>query len=85
MDMPGVSKEQVMVLEEQNILIIRGKGEKKLEEEEESRRRYPSRIDLPPNLDKIDQIKAEVKNCVLKELVPKVEEEREDVFQVKID
>ncbi|KAK9291408.1 hypothetical protein L1049_019355 [Liquidambar formosana] len=87
MDMPGVSKEQVMVLEEQNILIIRGKSEKELEEEEEeeeSGKRYSSRIDLPPNLYKIDQIKAEMKNCVLKVLVPKVkEEERKDAFQVK--
>ncbi|KAK9289067.1 hypothetical protein L1049_017538 [Liquidambar formosana] len=58
-----------MVLEEQNILIIRGKSEKELEEEEDSGRRYSSRIDPPPNLYKIDQIKAEMKNCVLKVLV----------------
>ncbi|KAK9277772.1 hypothetical protein L1049_007319 [Liquidambar formosana] len=85
MDMPGVSKEQVKVSVEQNTLIIRGEGEKEAEEEE-SGRRYSSRIDLPPNLYKIDEIKAEMKNGVLKVVVPKVkEEERKDVFQVKID
>ncbi|XP_010937389.1 small heat shock protein, chloroplastic isoform X2 [Elaeis guineensis] len=84
-DMPGLGKEHVKVWAEQNTLIIRGEEEKEAEEEESSRR-YSSRIDLPPEAYKIDQIRAEMKNGVLKVVVPKVkEEERKEVFQIKID
>ncbi|XP_074317384.1 small heat shock protein, chloroplastic-like [Silene latifolia] len=84
-DMPGLGKEDVKVSVEENTLIIRGEGEKETEEEE-SRRRYSSRIDLTPNMYKVDGIKAEMKNGVLKVVVPKVkEDERKDVFQVQID
>nr|XP_017221576.1 PREDICTED: heat shock 22 kDa protein, mitochondrial-like [Daucus carota subsp. sativus] len=49
-------------------------------------RRYSSRIELPQNVYKVDEIKAEMTNGVLKVRVPKVkEEERKDVFQVKIE
>ncbi|KAK3434591.1 hypothetical protein EUGRSUZ_D02073 [Eucalyptus grandis] len=87
MDMPGLSREDVKVSVEQNTLTIKGEGEKESEEEEEeSGRRYSSRLDLPPNLYKLGEIKAEMKNGVLKVVVPKVkEEERKDVFQVKIE
>lgn len=85
MDMPGLGKEEVNVYVEQNTLIIKGEGEKE-SENDDSGRRYTSRIDLPPNLYKTDEIKAEMKNGVLKVAVPKVkEEERKDVFQVKIE
>ncbi|XP_010264261.1 PREDICTED: small heat shock protein, chloroplastic-like isoform X2 [Nelumbo nucifera] len=85
MDMPGLGKENVKVSVEQNTLIIKGEGEKE-SDEEKSGRRYSSRIDLPEKLYKIDQIKAEMKNGVLKVIVPKVkEEERKVVLQVKID
>lgn len=84
-DMPGLGKEHVNVWAEQNTLVIKGEGEEKTEEEE-SGRRYSSRIDLPPGAYKVDQIRAEMKNGVLKVVVPKVkEEERKDVFQIKID
>ncbi|TKY49669.1 Heat shock 22 kDa protein [Spatholobus suberectus] len=54
-------------------------------EEEESARRYSSRIDLPNKLYKIDQIKAEIKNGVVKVVVLKVkEEERSNVINVKV-
>ncbi|PKI39817.1 hypothetical protein CRG98_039862 [Punica granatum] len=85
MDMPGLGKEDVKISVEQNTLIIKGQGEKETEDEE-SRRRYSSRLDLPPNLYKLGEIKAEMKNGVLKVVVPKVkEEERKDVYQVKIE
>lgn len=85
MDMPGLDKENVKVAVEQNTLSIRGEGEKESEEEEYGRR-YSSRLDLPPNLYKLDEVKAEMKNGVLKVVVPRVkEEERKDVLQVKVD
>ncbi|MED6194329.1 Heat shock 22 kDa protein, mitochondrial [Stylosanthes scabra] len=84
-DMPGLGKEDVKVSVEQNTLTIRGEGAKE-GEDEESARRYTGRIDLPEKLYKIDQVKAEMKNGVLKVVVPKMkEEERSDVFSVKVD
>ncbi|XP_058096882.1 small heat shock protein, chloroplastic isoform X2 [Magnolia sinica] len=84
-DMPGLGKENVSVTAEQNTLIIRGEVEKETEGED-SVRRYSSRIDLPPHLYNMEGIKAEMKNGVLRVVVSKVkEEERKDVFQVKIE
>nr|P11890.1 RecName: Full=Small heat shock protein, chloroplastic; Flags: Precursor [Oxybasis rubra]CAA33388.1 unnamed protein product [Oxybasis rubra] len=84
-DMPGLAKEDVKVSVEDNTLIIKSEAEKETEEEEQ-RRRYSSRIELTPNLYKIDGIKAEMKNGVLKVTVPKIkEEEKKDVFQVMVD
>ncbi|KAB2070821.1 hypothetical protein ES319_A08G180400v1 [Gossypium barbadense] len=89
-EMPGLSKEDVKISVEQNTLIIRGEGGKDWEEEEEGEVgggiRYSSRLDLPPTLYKVDEIKAEMKNRVLKVVVPKVkEEERKDVYQVTVE
>lgn len=85
LDMPGLGKEDVKVSVEQNTLIIKGEGQMEYEDEE-SGRRVSSRIDLPDNLYKINEIKAEMKNGVLKLFVPKLkEEERTDVLQVKVD
>ncbi|KAG1330755.1 Heat shock 22 kDa protein, mitochondrial [Cocos nucifera] len=73
-EMPGLGKEGG------------GEEEGKGEEGGMGRRRYSSRIDLPPNLYKIDEIKAEMKNGVLKLVVPKVkDEERKDVVLVQIE
>ncbi|EOY22886.1 Mitochondrion-localized small heat shock protein 23.6, putative isoform 2 [Theobroma cacao] len=84
-DMPGVGKEDVKVSVEQNTLIIKGEAAKE-SEEEESGGKYTSRIHLPEKIYKTDQIKAEMKNGVLKVVVPKVqEEERTDVIQVQIE
>ncbi|KAI4338477.1 hypothetical protein MLD38_023532 [Melastoma candidum] len=89
MDMPGVGKENVKVSVEENTLTIKGEGEKEPGEEDEDGspvRRYSSRINLPPKLFRLGEIKAEMKNGVLKVVVPKVEEEeRKDVFHVKIE
>ncbi|KAG2677615.1 hypothetical protein I3760_12G106100 [Carya illinoinensis] len=85
MDMPGVDKDKVKVNVEQNTLIIQGEGEKE-SDDDENVRRYSSRLDLPPDLYKLDAIRAEMKNGVLKVVVPKVEEEeRKDVIQVKVE
>ncbi|KAF5729855.1 small heat shock protein chloroplastic-like [Tripterygium wilfordii] len=84
-DMPGLSKEDVKVAVEQNTLIIKGEGGREAEDEE-SGRRYSSRLDLPLNVYKTDEIKAEMKNGVLKVVVPKVKEAaRKDVREVKVE
>ncbi|CAL0329400.1 unnamed protein product [Lupinus luteus] len=84
-DMPGLGKENVKVSVEQNTLSIKGEGDKEDEDDEENIRRYSSTIDLPEKLYKIDQIKAEMRNGVLKVIVPKMkQEERNDVFNVRI-
>lgn len=85
MDMPGLSKEDVKVSVEQNTLIIKGEAAKESEDEED-RRRFSSRLDLPANLYELNSIKAEMKNGVLKVAVPKVkEEERKDVRHVTVE
>jgi len=81
-DMPGLSREDVKVSVEDNTLIIKGEGAKESDEETSSRR-YTSRIDLTPNAYKLDEIKAEMKNGVLKVTVPKLKEK--DVFQVQVN
>ncbi|KAL6986032.1 hypothetical protein U1Q18_019399 [Sarracenia purpurea var. burkii] len=84
-EMPGLDKEHVKVIVEGNTLIIKGEGVK-VSDDDEDPPRYTSRIDLPPNLYKTDQIKAELKNGVLKVVIPKVkEEERKDVLQVPVE
>ncbi|KAE8715961.1 Heat shock 22 kDa protein [Hibiscus syriacus] len=82
-DMPGLGKEDVKVSVEQNTLVI--KGEAKESDKEETDGRYTSRIHLPDKVYKTDQIKAEMKNGVLKVVVPKIKEEKNDVFQVQIN
>ncbi|XP_052184808.1 heat shock 22 kDa protein, mitochondrial-like [Diospyros lotus] len=85
-DMPGLGKESVKVSVEHNTLIIRGEAEKE-SGDEDAGRRYTSRIDLPERLYKTNEIKAEMKNGVLKVVVPKVktEEKGADVFNVKVE
>ncbi|XP_022736281.1 23.6 kDa heat shock protein, mitochondrial-like [Durio zibethinus] len=84
-DMPGLGKEDVKISVEQNTLIIMGEGAKESEDEVNAGR-YTSRIHLPEKIYKTDQIKADMKNGVLKVVVPKIkEEERNDVIQVRID
>ncbi|KAL3737979.1 hypothetical protein ACJRO7_019500 [Eucalyptus globulus] len=87
-DMPGLSKEDVKVAVEQNTLIIRGEGgEPEVGGVEEGTRRYSSRIDLPLDLYKLEEIKAEMKNGVLKVVVPKVQEaeRKDDVMEVPVE
>ncbi|KAH7854282.1 hypothetical protein Vadar_012058 [Vaccinium darrowii] len=97
MDMPGLGKEDVKVIVkqtlilqgktivEQSTVIVKGETMEK-SGKKNSGRRYTNKIDLPSKLYKTNQIKAEMKNGVLKIVVPKVkEEERSDVFHVKAE
>lgn len=86
-DMPGLSREDVKVSLEDDILVI--KGEHKKEEEKQdswSSRGYSSyntQLQLPENCDK-DNIKAELKNGVLYISIPKKKVERK-VVDVEIN
>ncbi|PUZ77712.1 hypothetical protein GQ55_1G395400 [Panicum hallii var. hallii] len=86
-DMPGLGKEHVKVWAEQNSLVIKGEGEKEAGEDESAPPpRYTGRIELSPDVYRMDKIKAEMKNGVLRVVVPKVkEEQRKDVFQVNVE
>ncbi|PIN07584.1 Molecular chaperone (small heat-shock protein Hsp26/Hsp42) [Handroanthus impetiginosus] len=84
-DMPGLDKNQVKVSLEQNTLVIKGEGDKE-SDDEVYQRRFSSRIDLPSDTYKLDGIKAEMKNGVLKVVVPKVKaEERKNVIEVSVE
>lgn len=85
-DMPGLGKEDVKVAVDENTLIIRGEGGETEAGDEEGGRRYSCRIDLPTKLYKVDEIKAEMRNGVLKVVVPKVQEgERKDALEVPVE
>lgn len=86
MDMPGVGKEDVKVSVEEETLIIKGE-EAKENEEEINRRRFSTRLDLPGDLYKLDEIRAEMKNGVLKVVVPKriEEDETTNAREVQVD
>ncbi|PRQ59822.1 putative small heat shock protein HSP20 [Rosa chinensis] len=83
-EMPGLGKEDVKVWVEKNTLVIRGEGGHVDGEEEP--RRYSTGIQLPEKMFKTDGVKAEMKNGVLRVVVPKIkEEERSDVFHVRVE
>ena len=82
-DVPGLSKEDLKVYVEDDMLVIN--GEHKQDEEGGARQNYSSyrtRIDLPDNCEK-DKIKADLKNGVLLISIPKKKVERK-VIDVEI-
>uniref|UniRef100_A0ACD5U4T6 Uncharacterized protein n=1 Tax=Avena sativa TaxID=4498 RepID=A0ACD5U4T6_AVESA len=87
--MPGLGKEHVKVWAEQNSLVIKGEGEKDAwdgEYADATVTRYSHRIEVAADAYKMDKIKAEMKNGVLRVTLPKLKkEERKDVFQVTIE
>jgi len=79
--MPGLGKEHVKMRAEKNVLVIKGEGD-----DDKVTARYTYRIGLSSQAFKMDQIKAEMKNGVLMVTVPKIkDEERKDVFEIKIE
>lgn len=85
-DMPGLSKEDVKVSVQDDMLII--KGEQKKDEGDDdawgkrSYSSYDTRLQLPDNCE-MDKIKAELKNGVLYISLPKAKVERK-VIDVQI-
>ncbi|KAE8770446.1 22.7 kDa heat-shock protein [Hordeum vulgare] len=86
--MPGLTKEHVQVRADKNILVIKGEGEKQpwAGDDDSAVPRYNHRIEIPADAYKMDKIKAEMKNGMLWVTLLKLkEEERKDVFHVKVE
>ncbi|XP_044957581.1 26.2 kDa heat shock protein, mitochondrial-like [Hordeum vulgare subsp. vulgare] len=85
--MPGLTKEHVQVRADKNILVIKGEGEKQPwdGDNDSAVPRYNHRIEIPADAYKMDKIKAEMKNGMLWVTLLKLEEERKDVFHVKVE
>ncbi|XP_037456733.1 26.2 kDa heat shock protein, mitochondrial-like [Triticum dicoccoides] len=94
--MPGLTKDHVTppldhvkARADKNILVIEGEGEKQPwdGDDDSAMPRYNRRIEVPAaDAYKMDKIKAEMKNGVLWVTLLKVkEEERTDVFHVKVE
>ncbi|KAI7739715.1 hypothetical protein M8C21_025490 [Ambrosia artemisiifolia] len=91
-DVPGLSKEDLKVFVEDNMLVIKGEHKQQGEQQHEggdngswsaqSYSSYHTRINLPDNCEK-DKIKADLKNGVLLISIPKMKVERK-VIDVEI-
>lgn len=90
-DVPGLSKEDLKVFVEDDMLVIQGEQKQEQREDEkggdsswatQNYSSYYTRIDLPDNCEK-DKIKADLKNGVLLISIPKMKVERK-VIDVEI-
>ena len=81
-DMPGLSKEDVKVSIEDDVLVIKGEQNKEENNDDawssKSFSSYNTRLQLPDNCDK-SKVNAELKNGVLYISIPKTEVERKVV------
>ncbi|GFP86510.1 heat shock 22 kDa protein mitochondrial [Phtheirospermum japonicum] len=66
MDMPGLGKEDIKVSVEKNTLMVKGEGKKVFDDDKKTMRGYNNKFDLPKNVYKTNEIKAEMKNEVVK-------------------
>nr|WLR90808.1 HSP21 [Selenicereus monacanthus] len=86
-DMPGLSKEDVKVMVEDDMLVITGETKKEEGGDDAWKRRsyssYDTRLQLPADDCEMDKIKAELKNGVLYITIPKAKVERK-VIDVQI-
>lgn len=76
-DMPGLTKDEVKVMVENGQLVIQ--GEKKVDDKSDegwatAQESYSTRLILPENVE-LDEVKAELKNGVLRVVIPKSKEE----------
>ncbi|CAL1375819.1 unnamed protein product [Linum trigynum] len=93
MEMPGLGKEDVKVyVESDDTLVIRGEVEESSSTEVEGRnyegRKYYTKLNVPASGYRVDEITGEMKNGVLKVVIPKVtgdEKNRNDVKEVKVE
>jgi len=81
--MPGLGKEHVKMRAEKDVLVIKGEGDG---DGDKGSARYSYRIVLSSQAFKMDQIKVEMNNGMVSLTVPKIkDEERKDVFEIKIE
>jgi HSP20 family protein len=85
-DMPGLAKEDLKVTIDDGVLTI--KGERKEEKEEGSDEElwygyYNTSLMLPDDA-KVEEVKAELKDGVLIITIPRTEEPKKDVKEVKV-
>ncbi|KAK7851245.1 heat shock 22 kDa protein, mitochondrial [Quercus suber] len=86
-DMPGIDKSEVKINVEEDSLIIKGEGLKQ-SEHESSGRTYVGSIDLCPNFFKLDEAKAQMRNGILRLIIPKMKDgqkESKTVSQIRVE
>lgn len=88
LDMAALAKERVEILVEGEVVYIRGEEPEVVGdcegEDVADGRKYCTKIRLLAKAFKLSEIHAEVKNGVLKVLVPAVEEELRDIVPVEV-